>query len=406
MTEFHPEQYFPIAFFIIMSLNLLGVAGLVISKTLRIRAKSLRQETIRDLFNEVERAQRAEKYDLTLLRRRIARVPLDEIRRTLEALSKKNRPAVELFGTLLEESGRLIKIAELASRGPRWKRIDSLVILGLLKHTAGLLLLRRALRSTDQDVVLAAVSALGFWDSPQTVETLVSLLGKDCPVNSSRVATMIENTTAHVAGALCRRAQSADPVAQYWCAKLLGKYKTSESLEMVHQLLEHPNTNVRAAAVETLGQIGTPADEAFIVRMLADRDWVVRVNAIHACGEARIKSALPHLVGLFRDRQWWVRADAREAIERIGPEAADHLVEALEDTDKFARNMAAQALDDMGYVDAAIWDLAKQGAPREQALRVLSAIRNADGAPALSEKLYKLDPELFGSVREQLRLAG
>jgi HEAT repeat protein len=187
-------------------------------------------------------------------------------------------------------------------------------------------------------------------------------------------------------------------------ATLLANFPRPESRRTLRGLLLAADPNVRAAALASLAKIGDGGGDLSLIPLLADPQWFVRAQAARACGARRLSQALPALIGLLRDREWWVRVDAREAIEQIGPAAVDHLLRVLEDEDRFARNMAAEALENMGYVDAAVWDLTKGGEVRQQALRILTAIRRAEGVPGLADKIRRVDRSLLPILERSLGL--
>jgi HEAT repeat protein len=407
VQTFHPEQYFPIAFFVIMFANLFAVFALVMGKnwkSIRLRRTNRRVKEVVDRIIKNYRA--PDPNDDRYFGNRFKKLTIGEFRRVAEELNgTSNLGLCDLLSRILVRNGRIELVVRTASANSKWDRIDALITLGYLRHAPAMLLLRRALRDTDSDVVLAAVSALSIWNTKQSVETLILLLSKDSPVNPSRLAAAIETSTADVSDALWRKTTSNDPVAQFWAATLLGRYPGPATRTALKLLLTSTNPNVRAAALTSLAKIGDGGDNRTMVTALSDPEWFVRAQAAKACGEQRVVAALPKLVSLLRDHEWWVRADAREAIETIGPPAIHHLLRALTDPDRFARNMAAEALDNMGYIDSAIWDLNKEDEHRERALQVLSAIRKAEGAPALADKINRLDPFLFHQVKDRLHLA-
>ncbi len=57
------------------------------------------------------------------------------------------------------------------------------------------------------------------------------------------------------------------------------------------------------------------------------------------------------LAPLLGDREWWVRAAAKDALRDLAPRSLAALEGALDDEDEFARNGAAEVLQDIGVVD-------------------------------------------------------
>ena len=59
---------------------------------------------------------------------------------------------------------------------------------------------------------------------------------------------------------------------------------------------------------------------------------------------------------LLADEQWWVRTAAKDALRGIGTDAVPALLSMLTHADPFARNGAAEVLQDIGFVDSLVAD--------------------------------------------------
>jgi len=56
-------------------------------------------------------------------------------------------------------------------------------------------------------------------------------------------------------------------------------------------------------------------------------------------------------VRLLADERWWVRTAAKDSLRGMGPDAVPSLLSVLGHEDRFARNGAAEVLQDTGFVD-------------------------------------------------------
>jgi hypothetical protein len=54
---------------------------------------------------------------------------------------------------------------------------------------------------------------------------------------------------------------------------------------------------------------------------------------------------------LLADERWWVRSAAKDALRGMGADAVPSLLSVLSHDDPFARNGAAEVLQDIGFVD-------------------------------------------------------
>lgn len=119
------------------------------------------------------------------------------------------------------------------------------------------------------------------------------------------------------------------------------------------------NAGVRASAVDTLGDIGLPAQEAIAVLnpALRDASEQVRRLAAEALGTTGqfTSSAVPALIEALGDKDDWVRRNATLALARIGPvakSAVSALNAALKDDNRYVRANAGYALHRIGTPEA------------------------------------------------------
>lgn len=112
---------------------------------------------------------------------------------------------------------------------------------------------------------------------------------------------------------------------------------------------------VRAAAADTLGNIGPPAQEGVpaLTGLLRDEHWRVRRNAAEALGTAGAegREVAPALVDALRDESATVRLNAALALAKIGPsaeEAVPALAELMNDENRYVRHYAAVGLRRIG----------------------------------------------------------
>ncbi len=118
------------------------------------------------------------------------------------------------------------------------------------------------------------------------------------------------------------------------------------------QLTRDPDANVRAAAVEAIGEQGDPTGLAAVCERLRDDTWFVRVHACRAVGRLGDLDDAPRIAAALGDPWWWVRTAAKDALRGFGIGVAGALMPYLDDADAFVRNGAAEVLQDVGFVDA------------------------------------------------------
>jgi hypothetical protein len=137
---------------------------------------------------------------------------------------------------------------------------------------------------------------------------------------------------------------------RFWGATLIGPYADRADYDLV-ALTQDDDANVRAAAVEALGNRQGDAVGEAALALLEDPVWFVRVHAARTAGHVVGAGATVPLAELLGDRRWWVRTAAKDALRGIGRDAIPALAASLTVADRFARNGAAEILQDIGLVD-------------------------------------------------------
>jgi HEAT repeat protein len=249
------------------------------------------------------------------------------------------------------EARRLAQRAAGPTNGERgtWKRIVALTRLARAHHPAARGLVRTALADPDERIAAAAVRALGELGDDWSVDLLLDALRQGA-VPRSRIAAQLDHLAPLPGTRLLPLLRASDPAVRFWAARLLAPYPELGEARLI-MLTHDRDPNVRAAAVETLGIRGEDDARAAILASLHDPVWYVRVHAARAAGQLLGAAAAPSLVRLLGDTRWWVRTATKDALRGIGSDAVPALLATLADPDAFARNGAAEVLQDLGYLD-------------------------------------------------------
>ena len=231
----------------------------------------------------------------------------------------------------------------------RWRRVSALQRLERARHPAVPRLLRRVLHDPDPTIAAAAIRTLGDVGDDWAIDLLLDAL-RHGDGSRSRIASELERLAPAPGPRLVPLLRHGDPVVRFWGATLLRPYPELGEPNLI-ELTWDPDANVRAAAVETLGARDGPAVETALSARLADNEWFVRVHAARAVGHVVGAEAAPSLARLLSDQRWWVRAAAKDALRGMGSDAVPSLLASLTHDDLFARNGAAEVLQDVGFVD-------------------------------------------------------
>jgi HEAT repeat protein len=249
------------------------------------------------------------------------------------------------------EVNRLLRraLSEPRTEWGEWRRISALNRLAQIRHPATSHVLYHALWGSDPKAAAAAIRCLGALGDLWAIELLVAAL-RGGRVSRSRVAAQLERLFPEPGFLLLPLLRDPDPAVRFWGATLIGPYEALGEVDLL-SLTRDDDPNVRAAAVEALGSRHGEAAAAATVALLDDTVWFVRVHAARAAGHVAGASAAPQIAKLLADERWWVRTAAKDALRGLGGEAIPALTSMLSSEDRFARNGAAEVLQDVGLVD-------------------------------------------------------
>jgi HEAT repeat protein len=145
--------------------------------------------------------------------------------------------------------------------------------------------------------------------------------------------------------------QDSDQSIRVETVKKLGQLGP-DTLPLLGQALQHPDTLVRREAAAALGKLGATAEPAVpaLVAALRDADSRVRMGAATALGHIgpAAQAAIPDLILALRDGNLIFCRLAAQALSLIGPSAVGPLTEALRQDDANVRREAAWALGQLG----------------------------------------------------------
>ena len=144
-----------------------------------------------------------------------------------------------------------------------------------------------------------------------------------------------------------RNLTNEDPEVRRKSVVALGERRTADVVKIICAVLESDKDPlVRAAAAEALGKIGHPSAIPPLIKALGDERYMVRWDAVKALGELKAEPAVPNLERVAKtDRQSDVRLAAVNSLGKIGgKEAIGPLIDVLSDKDENIAYFASQNL--------------------------------------------------------------
>lgn len=291
------------------------------------------------------------------------------------------------------------------SRREKWRRLTALRILSRLEHPRALEFLSVAVEDADREVVECGLALLGRSTDPAAVECLLKALAA-APAHASRIAVYLDQSPMPIGEELAELLNHERPTVRQWAATLLSRYPDAVDESRLAWLTNDADANVRKAAVQTLGRVGTGQAAACALHLLADPVPFVRAHAARAIGELGRSDYARRVADLLGDKDWWVRLAARESLEMMGTEVWPVLVRCLDHPDKFVRNGAAEIVQNLGVLDNLIMLEAASDFPSRSKVDMLKRITSAGGIRLTESLVERAGPEIGPRVRRLLDSIG
>ena len=202
-------------------------------------------------------------------------------------------------------------------------RSTAAVSLGILRSTAAVAPLLKALTDSEPQMRSQAAMALGRIGAAASIDGLVAAL------------------------------QDTELAVRYHAARALGSLGFSAAIPGLMTLLEDEIAEVRGEAAASLGKLLVQQEAPRLSKLLDDEHPLVRTDAARALSRIAVPETLPALVAALQDPQWAVRTMAAHALGVLArPEATPALIAALEDDDENVRLITCNSLGRIGDVRA------------------------------------------------------
>jgi HEAT repeat protein len=284
----------------------------------------------------------------------------------------------------------------------RWRRFAALRILARARDEQALPLLDRALRESDEVLAGAAVAMLGTLPGERAAALLVEALRQNLYA-PSRVATALDGFPLPIGDLVRPLLSDRRKVVRFWGASLAARYghATGVAAELA-TLSADGDPNVRAAVAESLAHCAdSKGRNEALSRLIDDPVWYVCAHAVRSAGVLDLVGEAERIARLLSDTQWWVRTAAKQALQSFGLTASSIAVSHLRDHDRFARNGAAEVLQNIGFVDSLVTEVAAPDA-RAGSLALLAEILEAGGPGLRSAALGGLEPDARAVLEREL----
>ena len=297
----------------------------------------------------------------------------------------------------VERIGLKRMMLDAEDRNPRhkWRRILAFFTLVRIRAPRVHEVLARAIASKDGDVAKAAAVALNAIGDRGAAEILLVALQRRT-LAPSRIATHLDRFPTAIDDLLRPLLNSPETHTRYWAVSLLAQYSDVVGLaDDVAPLTDDADPLVRKAALATLGGLAGDIVIPTARRKLYDPVSFVRSTAIRVLARAddserqRIDrdTIARWIAPALSDPEWEVRLAAKESLVHLAPSTWRVVAAELDSADEFARNGAAEVLQNFGLLDWTIREVSAGGQASTELVEVLKRALHA-GGPAMVDAAY------------------
>jgi HEAT repeat protein len=283
-------------------------------------------------------------------------------------------PAEETLLDIIDRHGVMKdQTRRLESPFPLGRRLRAAVALAEIGDESAAATLAAHLADREPEIRIQAARGLGRMGWTPAIDAIVSGFAKETPWVRARYADTLLGFGSAATWPLVayirvnHHFESEGPVAAIRTLAVIGDDQAGQPLiEILHTATD---PEVRLAAIEALGAIGSPRALPVLRNQARSADGRIRAGAVSALGEIGDRGALDLLASSLTDPEWWVRRNSAAAMVMIVG-GIDRLYEALLNEDRFAADAAAEALADAGELISARQRIAG-GNPRQKDLTLV-----------------------------------
>jgi HEAT repeat protein len=287
------------------------------------------------------------------------------------------------------------------------RRSDAARRLGRICDPKAVPQLKELLWDSKEEVKEAALYALGRIGTRDSLQAMLEALKWGDRWTQEKVAEAVEETGDESRRLLLELLKDENPVRRTFAAEVMGRVGGAEEAVFLEEALADEDMDVRARAADSLGELRHGPSRPALLGALDDQSWQVRSQAAKALGRIGEAEDAPRLREALRDREWWVRNNAAAALREMGEAGEGPLVDALWDEDRFARETAAQALEESSVVERIIKEI-REGRGVEEDERILHRLAEIGCVGTISQVLSDLPDDelkarlvsLFSDIRE------
>ncbi|MDO8488501.1 MAG: HEAT repeat domain-containing protein [Candidatus Omnitrophota bacterium] len=231
----------------------------------------------------------------------------------------------------------------------KWRRVEAILTLGYAQIDSSVNTLKKTINDLDTDISYFSIIALGQIKNIPSAKILLDFIRK-CPFYRYRILSLLESFPSEIAGEVIGLANNIDYEVRSWAVKLIGKLKTLQYSDKIEEFTKDKSAQVRACAVDCLGEFGSKDSAAVIIKCLTDDSWMVRASSIKALFKVLGKNGLPEIMSRINDGSLSVIESVKALIAENIDLCLPYVEKFLYGNDEIARRVSVESLEASGYI--------------------------------------------------------
>jgi len=270
----------------------------------------------------------------------------------LDVATNRNREAIffneaeqKIFKNCFISPEKITRI-EKTARGSwnKWDRIEAILSLGYAESGGSIPTLKKSLNDRDRDISYFSILALGQIKTPLAAKILLEFLKKH-KFYRRKIVSILETFPSAIASEVVGLAENKDQDVRSWVAILLAKLKAGQYVKNIEKLTSDESEEVRAAACESLGDLGNKEARPLLVKLLKNDMWLVRLSAVKALSRLLGKESLSDIVASVNDPSLSVIEAVKDAMAEHIDAAMPYIENFMSGKDEVAKRVALEALE-------------------------------------------------------------
>lgn len=262
-------------------------------------------------------------------------------------------PEVEKLAMIATRNGVVAdRVNRLRSRFPLGRRLRAAVALAEMGDSSSSSVLMEHLSDREDEIRVQAARGLGRMGHAPAIKAILDRLAVETPWVRARFGDTLVGFGANASHSVMSYIEdehlTGPTPATTQAIRVIGAIGDVEMGPRLTSVLPQAvDAEIRIGVVEALGSVGGPPAVPTLLEAYGSEDWRVAAKAATALGEIGDPSAIGALSNGLEDEVWWVRRNSAAALAML-PGGITALYDALTSRDPFARDAAAEALDDAG----------------------------------------------------------